>query len=144
MVLDIEKRFASIKDNGDLLRPITPDMDPEEAIARLQEYNRRDLTPVIIEHHKDHLRKAGVEDWESWTYYSNPTYSETQDDSLDFLHKHWPAGIESLLVPGQWSGGREISDVQYTNVRIIAMTGHEKFSPKGHTIYLRVAFQKNS
>ncbi len=137
----IEQRFADIIDNGDLLRVITPDTDPEEAIARLQEYNRRDLKPAAIEKHKQHLREAGVKDWETWEYYSSPSISDSQEKSLAFLRDNWPPEIESLLVPGQWSGGTQASDVQYTNVRIVAMTGPAKFDSRGHTIYLRVAPQ---
>lgn len=142
MVLDIEKRFASIKDNGDLLRPITPDMDPEESIARLQEFNRRDVTPEMVQHRRDHLRQAGVEDWETWTFYSLPPFSTTQDESLDFLRENWPSRIESLLVPGQWGGGGGVTEAHTGNVRIVGMSGPAKFSPEGHTIYLRVAPQR--
>ena len=98
MKMGLEQRFASIVNKGDLLRPITPDTDPEEAIARLQEYNRRDLTATSIARRRDHLRQVGVADLDTWTFFSNPALSETQEDSLQFLRDHWPLGIESLLV----------------------------------------------
>ena len=140
MKMGLEQRFASIVNKGDLLRPITPDTDPEEAIARLQEYNRRDLTATSIARRRDHLRQVGVADLDTWTFFSNPALSETQEDSLQFLRDHWPLGIESLLVPGQWSGGRgESSDLLAGRAEIIVITGPAKFTPSGHTIYLRVA-----
>ena len=43
-------------------------------------------------------------------------------------------------VPGQWSGGRgESSDLLAGRAEIIVITGPAKFTPSGHTIYLRVA-----
>lgn len=138
---ELALRFASIIDTFDLLRDITPDTDPEEAIARLQEFNRRDLQPATIQLHKQRLREAGVKDWETWEYYSSPPTSDSQEDSLAFLRKNWPPEIESLFVPGQLSGGTEPSNVQYRNLRVMTMTGPPKFSPEGHTIYLRLAPQ---
>jgi hypothetical protein len=136
MGTDIESHFASIKDDGDLLRPITPDMNPEEAMARLQEYNRRDMLPATAQNRLDHLRKANVQDPETWEFYSNEPSSVTQEESLEFLHTHWPDGIESLHVPGQWFGAVTRTDTKDVTIRGWAKV---QFKPEGHSIYLRLA-----
>jgi hypothetical protein len=139
MNVNLERHFASITYNGDLLIPISPDMDPKEAMARLQEFNRRDLTQVSLDNHNNHLRQAGVEDWQTWTFYSLPSYSESMEETRAFLRKHWPSGIDSLLIPGQWSGGGGMTEAHTKQVDIIGFRGPAKFSPEGHTIYLRLA-----
>jgi len=142
MGLDIERRFAHISYNGDLLTPITPDMDPEEAMARLQEYNRRDLLPNTITRYAEHLRQAGVQDADTWTYYE--LNSADPEKIHVFLREHWPHQIESLIVPGQWSGGGEYSKVQAPKVEIRTWRGPAEFSPNGYTVYLRLASKKKS
>lgn len=94
MGFDLEQRFASIIHKGDLLRPITPDMDPSEAIARLQEFNRRDVTSDMVRHRLDHLRQAGVADPETWTFYSNSPISEKKETTIDDLRENWSPEIE--------------------------------------------------
>lgn len=131
-------KIPEFKDRLDLIRTINPHMSPEQAVAQVEELNRREFnrTKAPVKEARQQLLKDHGYDPNDWTYYSNTLRFDGQSDEemMKWLSRNFPEGVEFLVIQGEFVGGvtgRPGIDSSWGVSRY-------KYHPDGYTAFIRV------
>jgi hypothetical protein len=122
----------------DLIRTINRDMSPEQAVAQVEEFYRREsnrTTAPVETARRRLLRDCGYNP-QDWTFYSNTSRldSESDEDMMRRLARNFPEGVEFLVIQGEFIGGvtgKPGIDSSWGVARY-------KYSPDGYSVFIRV------